>query len=558
MKTIQEEKDLNRFLYNGSLTAVLFLEDVRKGDVIEYSYTIKGFNPIFKGRYSGVFDLDFETPVGSIYYKLVVPKDRQLIIKNNNSNIRPVTRSDLSSTTYEWRLDQVRAVRSQDDLPSWYDPYSIVMVSEYRSWKEVNDWAMELFPAVNDISPSLRKKIDDIAKESTNPEQQVSDALRFVQDDIRYMGVEMGENSHKPGHPNKTFAQRFRDCKDKSYLLCTMLNKLGIQASPVLINTYDKKTLKQKLPSALAFDHVTVLVTINNRGYWLDPTISFQRGGLKTISYPDYQCGLVIGPGNDSLTAIPSKEQGMTRVREVFDIPDMKGSATLAVTTQFTGGFADDVRNSFNNNSRYEMQKTYRDYYASYFDQLNVDSIDYIDDEKTGMFTTKEYYSINELWKLKEGAKKAEFDPYVIDGVIKRPKDTKRTMPFALDWPEKVVEDIEINLPEDWNAEQSFTTVKNPSLSMSARFSFDGRQTINLEYKYENLKDHVAPADMADYLKGMSRKDKEFSYELSYSEKSNGVTTAGEKRKTSDKNYIVLGLVILLVVGGIIWWTQRR
>src|SRR5437764_8162154 len=32
IKTIQQETDLDNFIYNGSLNAVLFLEDVRKGD----------------------------------------------------------------------------------------------------------------------------------------------------------------------------------------------------------------------------------------------------------------------------------------------------------------------------------------------------------------------------------------------------------------------------------------------------------------------------------------------------------------------------------------------
>src|SRR5271157_1960090 len=51
-KTIQRETDLDKFLYDGRLSAILFLDDVRKGDIIEYSYSIKGGNPIFNGRCS--------------------------------------------------------------------------------------------------------------------------------------------------------------------------------------------------------------------------------------------------------------------------------------------------------------------------------------------------------------------------------------------------------------------------------------------------------------------------------------------------------------------------
>ena len=135
----------------------------------------------------------------------------------------------------------------------------------------------------------------------------------------------MGESSHKPGNPNKIFSQRFGDCKDKSYLLCTILHSMGIQAFPVLINTVYKKTITEWLPSSAAFDHVTVQVQLNDKKYWFDPTISFQRGAINAISYPDYQYGLVVSPSTQSLEKINVKEPGVVRIKEVFNIPDMSG-----------------------------------------------------------------------------------------------------------------------------------------------------------------------------------------------------------------------------------------
>lgn len=65
-KVIQQEKDLSKHLYDGTLSAVLFLEDVRKGDVVEYSYTLKGANPIFKGKYSDFYQTNFSVPVAQL------------------------------------------------------------------------------------------------------------------------------------------------------------------------------------------------------------------------------------------------------------------------------------------------------------------------------------------------------------------------------------------------------------------------------------------------------------------------------------------------------------
>lgn len=51
-KVVHQETELNRFLYNGTVTAILFMEDIRKGDIIEYSYSINGFNPVFRNMFS--------------------------------------------------------------------------------------------------------------------------------------------------------------------------------------------------------------------------------------------------------------------------------------------------------------------------------------------------------------------------------------------------------------------------------------------------------------------------------------------------------------------------
>jgi hypothetical protein len=45
VKMIQEEDELDQQLYNGTTAAVIFVNDIRVGDVLEYAYTISGDNP---------------------------------------------------------------------------------------------------------------------------------------------------------------------------------------------------------------------------------------------------------------------------------------------------------------------------------------------------------------------------------------------------------------------------------------------------------------------------------------------------------------------------------
>lgn len=556
IKTIQQEKELDQHLYNGSLTAMLILEDLRKGDILEYSYTIQGSNPVFKGKFSRVLSFNFRVPIVNLYYNVITPRQHLLTLKTQGTAIAPDIKSQNQVTSYEWKLSDLQAVHMQDNLPDWYDPYQRVMLSEYKNWQEVNDWAMELFPSQKSLSPALQQKITEIKHANPTPEQQVTAALRFVQDDVRYMGIEVGENSHRPNNPNKIFAQRFGDCKDKSYLLCTMLNALNIEAYPVLTNTYYKQAITKYLPTASVFDHATTQVKLNGHVYWFDPTISYQRGPVDMISYPDYQYGLVIAPGTTELTKVDSKEPGKVKVKEEFDIADMLGDAKFTVTTYYTGRFADNSRSFSHNSSRHEIMKTYREFYAGYYKDISADSLTYREDDSTGAFITKEYYSIENLWELKDGIKKAFFSPYLISSIIKRPKDTRRKMPFAISYPAKYEEEVIVNVPSDWSVDEGKNYVENDAFRLKARYDY-GFRKVMLTYEYEALQDHIPVEKTSEYLSALDSVDNNFSYSLSSDERKNASSELYTGKSKSNVSFYA-SLISLCVTGVLIWLLTRK
>ena len=514
IKTIQQEKELDRFLYNGTLTAFLVLDDVRKDDIIEYSYTLKGFNPIFKSKYASFFEIAAGYPVYSQYLKLVVPKERSITIKNSLTDIQPVIGSAGQQTTYEWTVKDATAIRPEKDIPSWYDPYPTIMVTEFGSWKEVADWAATLFPFTEPLSAGLQKKIAEIRESSSLQTEQVSAALRFVQDDVRYMGFEMGVNSHKPHSPSQVFQQRFGDCKDKAYLLCTMLRAMGINASPVLNNTFYKKSVATWLPTASGFDHVTVCVELNGKTYWFDPTISSQRGPLETIAYPDYQRGLVVGAGTTGLTTIPLQEPGKIDTRETFTVEDLTGAVRLKVVTDFYGSYADDTRYSYLTNGLADFKKKYREFYGSYFKKLELDSLLYSDNKKTGVFTTTEYYTIKNFWRKDEDKTNVLLQAFFINSFLKKPEGEDRTMPYALRYPARYHEEVEVILPEAWPVNAASYAVKHQAFSFNCAYTNISSNVVMLTYDYEVLSDHIEPEETAGYIAKMNRAEELTGFEL--------------------------------------------
>lgn len=554
IKTIQQEKELNNFIYNGSLNSVLILEDVRKGDVIEYSYSLKGFNPIFKNRYAEEYSMEFSIPVYDLYYKLIVPAGRKINIKGLNENINPTITSSSSQQVYEWRKTNVLPVHLQDYTPSWYDPYARILVSEYNSWKEVNDWAMGLFPVKKDLSPSLQKKIKEIESQYNNDAERTSAALRFVQDEIRYMGIEMGENSHKPADPSKVFAQRFGDCKEKSYLLCCMLRAMNINAEPVLISTFAKKQLNNLLPAPTDFDHLTVRVKLDNSYYWFDPTIAYQRGNIKNLFYPDYQTGLVVSDSTTALTPIAFHNVNAQHVKEYFKVTNMYGGGTLTVTTTSQGNAADATRSDFNNESIQELMNSYQKFYADYYDDIKADSLTYRDNDSTGTFITTEYYTIPKFWEFDKGdVKKFSFSPFIIASILKRPKEKDRKMPFRISFPAKYKEEVIVNLPENWKVTEGEMHLKNSCYSYNCKF-YAMYNNVYLDADYENYKDHVTGNEAPAYFKDLNSYDEYANFDLTYG--TEGLVSNGSH--TSARNILLSFVLIGGLIGGAVWWSQRR
>lgn len=148
----------------------------------------------------------------------------------------------------------------EDGVPIWFNPFPWVQCSEYDSWAEVAQWAIKLYQAPTELAPSLRQKIEQW-RTIEEPEFQVLAVLRLLQDEVRYLGIEFGPNSHRPSDPSKVFERRFGDCKDKTLLFCVILNNLGFEASPVLLNSSAWHTVGDWHPSPYAFDHVCSTVT---------------------------------------------------------------------------------------------------------------------------------------------------------------------------------------------------------------------------------------------------------------------------------------------------------
>jgi hypothetical protein len=555
VKVIQREQGLEQRIFDESLTALFVLEDVRAGDFVEYAWSIKGRNPIFNGKFFNSFHLQFYDPMDELLVQIIMPEQRKLNYLLHKTDRKPTIVTANGNTSYTWHHKNIQATPVDSDVPGWYNPYPTATVSEYNSWKEVVDWALPMYEINETPSKALQAVIDSIRSTARTKEEWLVSALRFVQDDVRYLGMEAGIGGYKPRSPSKVFAQRFGDCKDKSLLLATMLKHLGIEAYPALVNSNYKGQIKDWQPSPYAFNHCIVQVTLRGSRLWYDPTISKQRGTSHSNYLPDYQQALVLGASSKGLTQVipPLDNNGSVKVQETFLFDDVGGAVTLKVKTEYTGWEADAQRSRFATTSLKDIHKAYLNFYANNYPDIEMTApVDFIDYETGNKFTTLEEYSINNVWVEQEGSKgqlHAVFYPQLLRNYISSPRTSKRTMPMGLMHPVKVEHEIQLFLPEPWPVQTGVKEVKDDAFTYKSKVSYaESGNVLTLHYTYTTLQDHVLPENISAFVRNQKIMLDDIGQRLSY----NTNMTMGEK----GFSWIIL-VVALLAFGAAAYGAYR-
>jgi len=547
IKLVQDETDLERFIYSGIYTAYLVLDDIRPGDKIEYSYTLKGMNPVLNHQFGDFLYFSYSAPVSQMFISLVTAPGQKLHLRYFNEAPQASRLSSNNKTIYEWKLTDRPAYTAEDNEPPWYDGAPYAQISTDSEWKEVADWAADEMESVIAIKSTLvENKATEWNKEAGNDDfHYIQLATRFVQDQIRYMGIEMGPYSHRPHEPGQVLKQRYGDCKDKSLLLCAFLRLRHLQAHVALVNSYYGQHLQDYLPSALVFDHAIVTFEKDGKTYWIDPTISYQRGTIEDIATPDYGYALLVQKDENSLTRMTVSPKGKIEVLERFRLPeDNQQECILGVTTIYTGGQADDIRQWVKASSLADIQKSYRDYYNRLYKNVSLgDSLKLLDEPEKNQFTTIEQYRIKDAWTILDSVQQLrQFAAYAkfLQDRLPEVAEKDRKTPLSLSAGLNLHYRIQLIPPGDWTIRKSDEEINRDAYKYNFS-TFKSGDTINLDYTYCTYEDHIPATSISVLDKDLDK----ISNDLTYTLTRNGMLLGGHKKPSRLALMIALIAVIL-------------
>lgn len=276
VSVIQRETKLEQSTLNGVRSVVLPVRGLQVGDKLRVDFSYKT-RPNRVGLTEEVQDFTVGVPVARLVRRFVISEGLPVRWAVDPSvKERPAAKQGLTERVFV--ADNVEPAKELSYVPERLKQ-KLIQVSTYRSWQDVADTLTPLFDEARKIEPGSEAEAlaQRIAAASSDDRSRLLAALRATQDEVRYVAVLLGEGAYKPTTAEEVWTGRFGDCKGKTALLLGLLDRLGIQADPVLASVENDDGLDKRLPTLVMFDHVFVRARIGSDTYYLDPTRFGQR-----------------------------------------------------------------------------------------------------------------------------------------------------------------------------------------------------------------------------------------------------------------------------------------
>lgn len=512
---INNEFALNSGIYTGQISAYDNLNDIRKDDYIDFAYTLVGKNPIFEKEKYLFTALESENPIDLLNLRVLYSKDKdyQYKLANSDSTVKFTESINNGFKQLEIKIHNVKAINLEESIPAWEIPYKYFTLSSFKNWKDVNTWGQRTFALKSE--PNLESVFKEIFIGNETVDEKINKVIDFVQDDIRYMGIEAGIGSIKPLHPEQVVKQRFGDCKDKSLLLVWLLKKLGInEAYPALVNTAITHKIEQFFPTNEIFNHCIVKFNYNNSTYWVDPTFVQQGGDYKQLAISNYHKALVIGSNIDSLSIMePQTYNSEVILTDEITTTSFDKPSTLVIKSNRIGLEADQRRLILEQYTSNDFSKWVTDDLEKFYPKVNkVGDIKINDNPKENIVTTTYNYEIDGFWqdgdKLKEpqfaGYMIFKYEPTTLYDYLINSTCQERKYDFQLNYPVNLHYKVIFKLPKEILVMDTYKKYDNAGFFFDQKMEQINAKTIEVSYNFK-IKSEILKAE--DFIKVCEEKN---------------------------------------------------
>ncbi len=378
-------------LYWDVKTLVLYLREIFKGSLIGYEWE-EEIKPI---SLEDVFVFQFRYPVIKARYRAEYPSGYQPVISWINW---PEIPASYQAGVFTFELTSIPAIKDEPLMPPEeavagrlqvrFNPASTPKLGLFFSdWKDMGLWYENLSSEQRQPDETVRAKAEELVSGLSDFKARIEKLASFVQQEIRYVSIQIGIGGYQPHQASEILANRYGDCKDKATLLAALLEAVNVDSCYLIVNVLPKVVKEDSHVSLFCFNHVVLAIKLPDENMYknftavvevpgvgrllvFDPTTPHTPIGYLPF-YLQNNCELLVAGENSRLISFPvASPENPDLVRRGRFVLSTDGTLTGEVCETLSGMQAElhrfKLRDVSERERRKEMEKFLTDSVGSF------------------------------------------------------------------------------------------------------------------------------------------------------------------------------------------------
>ncbi|MDR1089686.1 MAG: DUF3857 and transglutaminase domain-containing protein [Prevotella sp.] len=215
-------------------------------------------------------------------------------------------------------------------------------------WNNYGKWVSALLEERDVLSQDIADKLKDIIKDAKTDKEKVGILYKYLQDNFRYVSIQLGIGGFQPIDAQTTMKNKFGDCKGLTNMMKAMLRVAGIESNYCEIYLGNLKYLYENFANVSQTNHAILLIPLQNDSIWLECTSSTLPFGYVHDKIAGHDALVITGNGGKlcRLPAYTSKQNRTESGMQINVSEDGTAKGNITFVEHLTG--YDYARNYYN------------------------------------------------------------------------------------------------------------------------------------------------------------------------------------------------------------------
>jgi transglutaminase-like putative cysteine protease len=400
--------------------------------------------------------IDPSVPVLDANLTVEVPIGFDIRYMNKNVN-NPEIRTNEETITYIWKASYTGQLKKEAYSPPLDDflPYvSVVPVNfkyeingSFKTWNDYGNWNYRLNEGLDILTPHEEEKIANLIKGVTDDHEKVRLLYHYMQDNTRYIGVQIDIGGLKTYPAQYVCENKYGDCKALANYMKSLLKYAGINSNCIVVYADENPPEFDTNYVHQLFNHVILRVPLKNDTIWIECTNnSLPANYLGTSTQGRF--ALVTDKEKSSLVKTPSltRSDVLNERRITYKIT-FDGSTHADLSIKARGSLFEDlldVKRYLNAYEQDQKVKSIIKFPSFNLEKWNIDqphrdsSFLYLNADLKILNFTKHYG--NDIIVKALSANLPDFEP-----------PSKRKLPVCINYPISQSDSIIVDIPETYS-----------------------------------------------------------------------------------------------------------